>query len=122
MQGPYETGEALWACVDGNQRFTTAHLGRNDGFAVLALWLAPSYVEIAKQAAGALLRDRHRRDFPHAVNDGLLTTVAALRDVLGYSPTPTTAEVKAWEQRQSGARTAASAVRVDYPMTRSGGW
>jgi hypothetical protein len=72
---------------------------------------------IVEKAAGSLLRDRHRRDFPHAAVGDLLATVAALRDVLGLSSTPTAVEVMAWEQRQGAAKHAASAVRVDYPVT-----
>ncbi|MER7937901.1 MULTISPECIES: DUF262 domain-containing protein [unclassified Streptomyces] len=44
-RGPYETGEALWACVDGKQRFTTALMWRTDGFAVPASWLDPRNVD-----------------------------------------------------------------------------
>jgi hypothetical protein len=72
---------------------------------------------VAEKAAGSLVRDGHRRDFPHAATDDLLTSVAALRDVLGFSATPTAAEVKAWEQRQGAAKTAACVGRVDYPVT-----
>ncbi|KQX77047.1 MULTISPECIES: hypothetical protein [unclassified Streptomyces] len=72
---------------------------------------------IVEKAAGSLHRDRHRRDFPHAANADLLTMVAALRDVLGFSPTPTGAEVKAWEQRQGALKNGASAERVGYPVT-----
>ncbi|QKZ20335.1 DUF262 domain-containing protein [Streptomyces chartreusis] len=43
-KGPYDTGEPLWACVDGKQRFTTAVMWRKDEFAVPASWLKPSNV------------------------------------------------------------------------------
>jgi hypothetical protein len=35
----YETGEALWACVDGKQRLTTALMWRHNEFAIPASWL-----------------------------------------------------------------------------------
>jgi hypothetical protein len=96
---------------------TAAAAFSRGNFEVDADSLDAHLLSIVEQAAGSLLRDHHRRDFPHAENDDLLTTVAALRDVLGFSPTPTAAEVKAWEQRQGAVRNAASAERVDYPVT-----
>ncbi|WP_406153170.1 hypothetical protein OG217_05595 [Streptomyces sp. NBC_01023] len=56
--------------------------------------------EVADKASCSLLRDRFRNDFPHAAYHELLSTVAALRSVLGFSPTPTAAEVLAWQDRQ----------------------
>jgi hypothetical protein len=43
-KGPYDTGEALWGCVDGKQRFTTAFMWRNSEFAIPASWLKPENV------------------------------------------------------------------------------
>lgn len=56
--------------------------------------------EIADKASCSLLRDRFRNDFPHAAYHELLSTVAALRAVLGFAPTPTAAEVMDWQGRQ----------------------
>lgn len=73
--------------------------------------------EMAEKAAGSLLRDRHRKDFPHAAYADLLSTVAALRDVLGFTATPTAAEVLAWDKRQPEVYGRASAGRAEYPVT-----
>ncbi|MCX4677650.1 hypothetical protein OG413_20475 [Streptomyces sp. NBC_01433] len=73
--------------------------------------------EIADKASGSLLRDRFRDDFPHAAFHELLSTVAALRAVLGYSPTPTAREVMDWQDRQRAVY--ADAVRgpkEQYPV------
>ncbi|AKN68732.1 hypothetical protein QR97_01955 [Streptomyces sp. PBH53] len=73
--------------------------------------------EIADKASCSLLRDRFRSDFPHAAYHELLSTVAALRAVLGYSPTPTAREVLDWQDRQRSVY--AKAVRgpkTQYPM------
>jgi hypothetical protein len=70
--------------------------------------------EIADKAAGTLLKDRHRRDFPHAAYDDLLSTVAALRAVLGFTPTPTAAEVLEWHKRQPAAYGRATEGRAEY--------
>lgn len=42
---PYETGEALWACVDGKQRLTTAIMWFNSAFAIPASWLPADHVD-----------------------------------------------------------------------------
>ncbi|MEV0437725.1 RsbRD N-terminal domain-containing protein [Streptomyces spectabilis] len=57
-------------------------------------------VEVADKASCSLLRDRFRNDFPHAAYHELLSSVAALRAVLGFSPTPTAREVLDWQDRQ----------------------
>jgi hypothetical protein len=43
---PYETGEALWACVDGKQRLTTAVLWFGSEFAIPASWLPADHVDL----------------------------------------------------------------------------
>lgn len=73
--------------------------------------------EIADKASCSLLRDRFRDGFPHAAHHELLSTVAALRAVLGFSPTPTAAEVMDWQDRQRTAYTeAASGPTAQYPV------
>ncbi|MEU5425597.1 hypothetical protein AB0H73_08300 [Streptomyces olivoreticuli] len=63
--------------------------------------LLDSYlVEVADKASCSLLRDRFRNDFPRAAYHELLSNVAALRAVLGFSPTPTAREVMDWQDRQ----------------------
>ena len=42
---PYETGEGLWACVDGKQRLTTAVMWFGSEFAIPASWLPADHVE-----------------------------------------------------------------------------
>ncbi|MFD7505428.1 hypothetical protein [Streptomyces sp. NPDC059850] len=56
--------------------------------------------EIADKAACSLLRDRWKNDFPVAAYGELLCTIAALRGLLGYSPTPTAVEVFDWARVQ----------------------
>jgi len=41
---PYETGESLWACVDGKQRLTTAVAWFDSEFAVPASWFPADHV------------------------------------------------------------------------------
>ncbi|MFI7415331.1 hypothetical protein ACIBU0_42525 [Streptomyces sp. NPDC049627] len=55
--------------------------------------------EAADKAACSLLRDRWNDDFPIAAYVELLTTVAALRAVLGFDPTPTAREVTDWAEK-----------------------
>ncbi|MFK0159168.1 hypothetical protein ACIQVK_44745 [Streptomyces sp. NPDC090493] len=55
--------------------------------------------EAADKAACSLLRDRWNDDFPIAAYVELLTTVAALRAVLGFDPTPTAREVLDWAEK-----------------------
>lgn len=68
--------------------------------------------EIADKAACSLLRDRWKGDFPVAAYGELLSTIAALRSLLGYSPTPTAVEVFDWAREQK--RKASEA--LDGPM------
>lgn len=42
---PYETGEGLWACVDGKQRLTTAAMWFGSEFAIPASWLSADHIE-----------------------------------------------------------------------------
>lgn len=67
---------------------------------------------IADKAACSLLRDRWKDDFPVAAYGELLCAVAALRGLLGYSPTPTAVEVFDWA-RQQKEKTAAA---IDGPV------
>ncbi|MFI1201655.1 hypothetical protein ACH4VR_19750 [Streptomyces sp. NPDC020883] len=79
--------------------------------------------KIADQASCSLLRDRFRNDFPHAAYHELLSTVAALRAVLGFAPSPTAREVMDWQNRQrsiyaramQGPKTQYPVVFVDGP-------
>ncbi|MET9731982.1 hypothetical protein ABZZ79_15415 [Streptomyces sp. NPDC006458] len=59
-----------------------------------------------------MLRDRWKDDFPVAAYGELLRATAALRGLLGYSPTPTGVEVFDWARRLK--RQAAEA--VDGPV------
>ncbi|MFM9629824.1 MULTISPECIES: hypothetical protein [Streptomyces] len=54
--------------------------------------------DVADKAACSLLRDRWNDDFPIAAYLELLSAVAALRDVLGFDPTPTGREVLDWSE------------------------
>ncbi|WP_108934663.1 hypothetical protein [Streptomyces ardesiacus] len=63
--------------------------------------------EIADKAACSLLRDRWKDDFPVAAYGELLCTVAALRSLLDYSPTPTAVEVFDWAREQKRKTAAA---------------
>lgn len=51
---PYETGEALWACVDGKQRLTTAVAWFDSEFAVPASWFPDDHVATAEDADDGL--------------------------------------------------------------------
>lgn len=44
---PYKTGAAIWACVDGRQRLTTADLWLRDELAVPSSWFDPEFIETA---------------------------------------------------------------------------
>jgi hypothetical protein len=46
---PFETGEALWACVDGKQRLTTAVMWFGSQFAIPASWLPGDHVETTEE-------------------------------------------------------------------------
>jgi hypothetical protein len=48
---PYVTGEALWACVDGKQRLTTAVMWFSSEFAIPASWLPADHVATAEDTA-----------------------------------------------------------------------
>ncbi|MFJ4988778.1 hypothetical protein ACIP9H_33880 [Streptomyces sp. NPDC088732] len=52
--------------------------------------------DIVDQAACSLLRDQWKDDFPVAAYGALLQTIAALRAVLGYAPSPTAVDVNDW--------------------------
>jgi hypothetical protein len=80
--------------VDAYERSGT-HLERED----VDLYL----LEQADKAACSLLRDQWTADFPIAAYTGLLSTIAALRSVLGYSPTPTPCDVRAWARSVADA-------------------
>lgn len=54
---------------------------------------------IADKAACSLLRDRWNDDFPIAAYVELLTSIAALRAVLGFDSTPTAREVLDWAEK-----------------------
>ncbi|MEU0427151.1 hypothetical protein ABZ235_26695 [Streptomyces canus] len=62
--------------------------------------------ELADKAACLLFRDQWKEDFPVAAYGELLCTVAALRGLLGYPPTPTSVEVFDWarELKQKAAK------------------
>ncbi|MFJ2745221.1 hypothetical protein ACIO3O_36815 [Streptomyces sp. NPDC087440] len=59
--------------------------------------------EIAEKAAGSLVRDQWKPDFPAAAYCDLLTAVAALRDVLGFDPSCTAVELFAKARKQHEA-------------------
>ncbi|MFJ2783947.1 hypothetical protein ACIQCR_31640 [Streptomyces sp. NPDC093249] len=63
--------------------------------------------DVAENAACSLLRHRFRAGFPHVAYHELLSAVAALRSVLGFSPSPTAREVMEWQDRQRTLHTAA---------------
>lgn len=46
---PYETGEGMYACVDGRQRVTTGLLWFNGEFSVPASWFPAPYVETTEE-------------------------------------------------------------------------
>ncbi|WP_055694119.1 DUF262 domain-containing protein [Streptomyces prasinopilosus] len=48
---PYETDEALWACVDGKQRLTTAVMWFGSEFAIPATWLPTDHVDTTEDTA-----------------------------------------------------------------------
>ncbi|WP_030795340.1 hypothetical protein [Streptomyces sp. NRRL S-920] len=74
-------------------------------------------VEVADKASCSLLRDRFRTDFPHAAYHELLSSVAALRAVLGLTPTPTAREVLEWQDRQRTVYAeAVRGPRAQYPV------
>ena len=69
--------------------------------------------ETADHASCSLLRDRFEEAFPIAAYSELLATVAALRDALGFSRTPTGCEVYDWAREQEKA----SADAVEGPSS-----
>ncbi|MEU5979234.1 hypothetical protein [Streptomyces sp. NPDC047315] len=79
-------------------------------------------VDIADNAARALLAHRIRCTHPHTTHRELLSTVAALRAVLGLSPTPTADEVTTWQDRQHAVRArAAEGPTTSYPTVFTDG-
>lgn len=50
----YKTGEAIWACVDGQQRITTARQWFADEFAAPASWFGDEYVETTEETDDGL--------------------------------------------------------------------
>lgn len=65
-------------------------------------------LETVDKAACSLLRDQWTDGFPVAAYSELLATIAALRSVLGYSPTPTAVEVNDWARNLRDASAEAS--------------
>lgn len=47
-QDPYETGEGMWACVDGKQRLTTAVMWFGSEFAIPSSWLPADHVDVTE--------------------------------------------------------------------------
>lgn len=74
--------------------------------------------ETADKAACSLLRDQWKPDFPIAAYTELLSTVAALRSVLGYSPSPTACDVSAWARSVSDASAAAAGDDKEFHEVR----
>ncbi|WP_086824852.1 hypothetical protein [Streptomyces sp. NRRL B-24572] len=56
--------------------------------------------DVAENAACSLIRHRFRVGFPHVAYHELLSAVAALRSILGFSPSPTAREVMEWQDQQ----------------------
>ena len=83
----WDRGHLVDKAVDAYAR-SGVHLDRD----VVDLHL----LETVDHAACSLLRDQWKADFPAAAYGELLSTIAALRAVLGYSPTPTAVDVNAW--------------------------
>ncbi|MFJ4084919.1 hypothetical protein ACIP2Z_39000 [Streptomyces iakyrus] len=71
-------------------------------------------LETVDKAACSLLRDQWTDNFPIAAYTELLTTIAALRSVLGYAPTPTPRDVNAWAQGVRDASAEASGLNRDF--------
>lgn len=61
---PLALGEASWACIDGQQRITTAQLWFGGHFGVPATWFDPQYIE------DAVMTD----DGPYVGHTGLTVT------------------------------------------------
>ncbi|WP_435060465.1 RsbRD N-terminal domain-containing protein [Streptomyces sp. bgisy060] len=73
--------------------------------------------DVAENAACSLMRFRFRAGFPHVAYHELLSAVAALRAVLGFSPSPTAREVMAWQDEQRAVHAAAlKAPKKPYPV------
>ncbi|MEE1764376.1 hypothetical protein [Streptomyces sp. SP18BB07] len=75
-------------------------------------------LEIVDKAACSLLRDQWTDGFPVAAYTELLTTIAALRSVLGYSATPTAVEVNTWARNLRNASAEASGNDKDFHEVR----
>ncbi|WP_328491274.1 hypothetical protein [Streptomyces zaomyceticus] len=86
------------------------HLGRD----VVDLHL----LDIADKAACSLLRDQWTDGFPVAAYTELLTTIAALRGVLGFIPTPTAVDVSTWARGVREASAAAAGSERDFHEVR----
>ncbi|QOV40186.1 hypothetical protein IM697_18365 [Streptomyces ferrugineus] len=74
--------------------------------------------EAADKAACSLLRDQWTDGFPVAAYSELLATIAALRSVLGYSPTPTAVDVNTWARNLRDASAEASGNDKDFHEVR----
>lgn len=75
-------------------------------------------LETVDKAACSLLRDQWTDGFPVAAYSELLTTIAALRSLLGYSPTPTAAEVNTWARNLRDTSAEASGDDKDFHEVR----
>jgi hypothetical protein len=75
-------------------------------------------LEIVDKAACSLLRDQWKDGFPVAAYTELLTTIAALRSVLGYVPTPTAVDVNTWARGIRNASAEASGATRDFHEVR----
>lgn len=65
-------------------------------------------LETVDKAACSLLRDQWTEGFPVAAYTELLTAIAALRSILGYSPTPIARDVNTWARSVREASAEAS--------------
>ncbi|MFI5990241.1 hypothetical protein ACIBAC_00105 [Streptomyces sp. NPDC051362] len=75
-------------------------------------------LEIVDKAACSLLRDQWTNGFPVAAYTELLTTIAALRSVLGYAPTPTAVDVNRWARAVREATAEASGAAREFYEVR----
>ncbi|CAM5236767.1 hypothetical protein [Streptomyces griseomycini] len=71
-------------------------------------------LEAADKAACSLLRDQWTDGFPVAAYSELLSTIAALRSILGYSPTPTARDANTWARRVGHASKEAAGDDADF--------
>ncbi|MGY4936154.1 hypothetical protein ACWD7T_34715 [Streptomyces sp. 900116325] len=75
-------------------------------------------LETVDKAACSLLRDQWKDNFPVAAYSELLSTVAALRSILGYSPTPTARDVYDWARSVRDASAEAAGEDKDLHEVR----